>query len=75
VGFFMGMPFPLGMQRAALAFAPLRPWLYGINGATSVAASVLAVILALTIGLRSTFVVGTLCYLLALGALYRTPVE
>jgi hypothetical protein len=75
VGFFMGMPFPLGMQRAALAFASLRPWLYGINGATSVAASVLAVILALTVGLRLTFLSGALCYLLALGALYRTPVE
>ena len=75
VGFLMGMPFPLGMQRAALAFASLRPWLYGINGATSVAASVLAVLLALTIGLRLTFLVGAFCYLLALAALYRTPVD
>ena len=71
VGFCMGMAFPLGM-RAALQRSPsIAPWLWGVNGATSVCASVLAVVIAIGAGISAAFWVGTLCYLVALLALPR----
>ncbi len=65
VAFFMGMPFPLALQSAARdPEAPLA-WYWGLNGAFSVCASVLAVALAHTVGLVGAFYVGALCYLIA----------
>ena len=71
LGCLMGMPFPLGM-RAALARAPgLAPWLWGINGATSVTGSVLALALALELGTAATGWAGLGCYALAAAVLLR----
>jgi hypothetical protein len=68
VGFCMGMAFPLGM-RLALRRAPLlAPWFWGVNGAASVCASVLAVVIAIGAGISAAFWTGTICYLVALGA-------
>jgi hypothetical protein len=68
LGLVMGTAFPLGM-RAAIARAPaLAPWLWGINGATSVCASVLAVALALTVGISASYWTGVACYAAALAA-------
>ncbi len=67
VGFCMGMAFPLGM-RLALRRAPLlAPWFWGVNGAASVCASVLAVVIAIGAGISAAFWTGTACYLVALG--------
>ena len=69
VGFCMGMAFPLGM-RLALRRAPhLAPWLWGVNGAASVCASVLAVAIAIGAGISAAFWTGTACYAVALAAL------
>jgi hypothetical protein len=66
VGFLMGMAFPLGM-RIALRRAPLlAPWFWGVNGAASVCASVLAVVIAIGAGISAAFWTGTACYLAAL---------
>ncbi|RJP82254.1 MAG: hypothetical protein C4524_01030 [Candidatus Zixiibacteriota bacterium] len=65
LGMFMGMAFPLGMRIANLKSATLSPWLWGINGATSVCASVLAMTIALIAGISTTFWVGFLFYVLA----------
>jgi len=77
LGLFMGMAFPLGMKVASFQSALLTPWLWGINGATSVCASVLAVVIALTSGISATFWTGAACYLVAtLGFVWasrRTP--
>jgi hypothetical protein len=51
LGFFMGMAFPLGMKFASEKSTKLTPWLWGINGAMSVCASVLAVVIALNWGI------------------------
>jgi hypothetical protein len=65
IGFAMGMAFPVGM-RVALERAPaLAPWLWGINGATSVCASVLAVVIALGSGISTAFWAGVTCYAVA----------
>jgi hypothetical protein len=65
LGLFMGMAFPLGMRAAAAKAASLTPWLWGVNGATSVCASVLAVAVALSSSISTTFWVGVACYVLA----------
>jgi predicted membrane-bound spermidine synthase len=71
IGIFMGMPFPLGMKAASGAAPSLSPWLWGINGATSVLASVLAIVISLTGGITFTFWMGVLCYAVAGIALYH----
>jgi hypothetical protein len=70
LGFFLGMAFPIGMTLAKDSQASLTPWLWGVNGATSVCASVLALAVSLTCGLSSTFWTGFVCYLIAFGAYY-----
>ncbi|MBI4519129.1 MAG: hypothetical protein HY699_25340 [Deltaproteobacteria bacterium] len=69
LGFFMGMAFPLGMQLASAHSAAITPWLWGINGATSVCASVLALVIALTWGIAAAFWTGFACYVAATLAL------
>ncbi len=66
-GLFMGMAFPLGLGLARNRPA-LTPWLWGVNGATSVCASVLAVAIALSTTISTAFWAGCFCYLVALGA-------
>ena len=43
----------------------LTPWLWGINGATSVCASVLAVVISLYAGISAAFWTGMACYAVA----------
>jgi hypothetical protein len=69
IGFLMGMAFPLGMRLAASRAAALGPWLWGINGATSVCASVVAVAIALHWGIAAAFWAGVVCYVAAAAAL------
>lgn len=73
IGFFMGMAFPIGMRRALAEAPSIAPWLWGVNGAASVSASVLVVVIALGAGISAAFWVGTACYVVALGALFLTP--
>ena len=70
-GFLMGMAFPLGMKAASLRNRTLTPWLWGLNGATSVVASVLAVCIALTWSISAAFWTGACCYALAALFLHR----
>ena len=72
VGLFMGMAFPLGMRLAAGGRAQaLTPWLWGINGAASVCASVLAVVIALHTSISAAFWTGVGCYVTAVLAFIR----
>ncbi|MBW2046069.1 MAG: hypothetical protein JRI96_14500 [Deltaproteobacteria bacterium] len=70
LGLFMGMPFPLGMKTASVNSSSLTPWLWGINGATSVCASVLAVVIALSFSISTTFWTGFSCYIVAFIAFF-----
>ena len=65
LGLLMGMAFPLGMKAASEQSPSLTPWLWGINGATSVCASVLAVAIAMNAGISAAFWAGSACYLAA----------
>jgi len=66
MGFFMGMAFPLGMRIALKRSPSLSPWLWGINGATSVLASVLSMCISLEWGISATFWLGCVFYAIAL---------
>lgn len=65
IGLLMGMAFPLGMRLASAGAPALTPWLWGVNGATSVCASVLAVAIALNAGIAISFWTGVACYVAA----------
>jgi hypothetical protein len=66
MGVLMGMAFPLGMRLAMVSRRELAPWLWGVNGATSVLASVLAVVIAMAVGINASFWTGVAAYALAL---------
>jgi hypothetical protein len=61
-GVVMGMAFPIGMKVAAERAHGLTPWLWGLNGAASVLASVLSVCIALTWSISAAFWTGWACY-------------
>ena len=65
LGLFMGMAFPIGMKLAASRSSAILPWLWGLNGATSVNAAVFAVAISLTAGISVAFWCGVLCYAVA----------
>ncbi len=69
MAFLMGMPFPLGMKVASLRADAPTAFFWGINGATSVCASVLAVAISLGWGISMTFWAGLLAYAVAAAAM------
>jgi hypothetical protein len=69
----MGALLPSGV-RAANALGPeVVPWAWGLNGATSVVGSILAITLSMNYGFTTTLFVGVGAYLIGLAALPRTP--
>ncbi|HEY4740690.1 MAG TPA: hypothetical protein VIH76_08865 [Candidatus Acidoferrales bacterium] len=68
LGFFMGMPFPMGMKLASSKSPALMPWLWGVNGATSVCASVVSAIIAVVAGISAAYWTGVFCYFIAIVA-------
>jgi hypothetical protein len=70
LGLLMGMPMPLGISMLNRMQPELIPWMWGINGATSVVASVLAMVVSLNIGLRGTLLVGMGIYGIAWVAMW-----
>lgn len=69
LGVTMGCAFPLGMKVAHRHPAALAPWLWGVNGATSICASVLAIVIALNSGISSAYWCGFGFYVVAATAL------
>lgn len=66
LGLLMGMPFPMGIKAVSEQAGEIVPWVWGVNGATSVVGSVLAVTLSIQFGFRAALVVGTVVYFFAL---------
>jgi predicted membrane-bound spermidine synthase len=65
----MGMPFSVGMRAAAAVPRAPTAFLWGINGAASVCASVMGVVIALFFGIAAAFWTGGLAYALAVASL------
>lgn len=70
MAFFMGMPFSIGMRMASTDEDSPTAFLWGINGAMSVVASVFATVIALFFGIIWTFVAGIAAYVLAASSMY-----
>jgi spermidine synthase len=64
-GFMMGMMFPIGMRISAQN-RDLQPWFWGINGAVSVFASILGMVISLEYGISSAYWTGVGAYGLCL---------
>jgi len=65
LAFFMGMPFPLGLQRVAAHAPDFVPWAWGINGFASVVSAVLATLLAIHFGFTAVIGLAILLYVAA----------
>lgn len=67
-GFAMGMPFPAGLRRLEAWHHPSVRWAWSLNAASSVLGSVMAIVLAIYLGLTNTLLVGGALYFLAIVA-------
>ena len=61
-GLLMGIPFPRGLALLEGRPPALIGWAWGVNGAVSVVASILAALLALSFGFSAVLAVGAICY-------------
>jgi hypothetical protein len=64
LGFLLGFAFPTGMRLVEAVDRQPTPWFWGVNGATGVLASVLGVVLSMSLGINMTLLVSAACYLL-----------
>jgi len=65
LGLFMGMPFPMGLQKVSDRQGYHIPWVWGVNGVASVIAPVLGGILSVWLGFRTLMIAGFLFYAVA----------
>jgi hypothetical protein len=65
VALLMGVPFPVGL-RLLISSPRFRAFGWGANGVASVIASILAIPLAMTWGIRSLMLLAGFCYALML---------
>jgi hypothetical protein len=72
LAFWMGMPFPLALERVSKHLPSLVPWAWGINGCASVLSAVLATLLAMNVGFTIVVLVAITLYMSA-AAILRAP--
>jgi hypothetical protein len=65
LGFFMGMPFPIGLKRLMSSGNSGVEWAWAMNAAASVLGSVAAMIIAIHFGLSITLFCAGIAYVLA----------
>jgi hypothetical protein len=71
LGFFMGMPFPNGISKAKEVKPEIVPWLWAINGCSSVVGAILAIIISIHFGFLMVLGISALLYTGALVAYKR----
>jgi len=71
LAFFMGVPFPSGLEVVGSRHAPFIPWAWGVNGILSVVAAPVAMLIAMHAGLLVLIGVAALLYLLV-AILFKT---
>ncbi|MET0390216.1 MAG: hypothetical protein ABW321_29865 [Polyangiales bacterium] len=65
LGFLMGMPLPSGLAAVRVRNAERVPWLWGVNGATSVLGSVLSTLGSMHFGITALLTAGVGAYVIA----------
>jgi predicted membrane-bound spermidine synthase len=68
LGLLMGMPFPSGLRLTALSPSGAIEWVWALNAAATVLGSILAIFLAVTLGVSESMLIGGGSYVVA--ALY-----
>ena len=68
LGFFLGMPFPLGILLAERQSTAAVAWAWGLNGLFTVIGSLASVLLGIAIGFQATLIVAIGIYALACGS-------
>ncbi len=66
--FFLGIPFPTGLSAVTEKRPPLLPWAWGVNGALSVAGSVLPRVVSVSFGFGTVLIAAALLYVIAVFA-------
>jgi len=66
LGFFMGMPFPIGMSLILPGESRFVSFAWGVNGFFSVIGTVTAIILAMSFGFRIVFIIAAIIYIIAM---------
>ena len=66
LAFLMGRPFPIGIKTMNNRFHDLTPWIWGVNGASSVFGSVLSIFLAMNLGFNIVLIIGIVSYAFSL---------
>ena len=66
LGFVMGIPFPSAIAKAKQKRKEIIPWLWAINGCTSVVGSIAAVIISIHLGFFAVIGMAALIYIAAL---------
>ena len=66
LGLALGIPFPTGIRLLGKTGKGLVPWVWGVNGYASVMGSVLAIVLAISIGFTLVLALSAFLYLLAM---------
>jgi len=65
IGFFMGLPFPLGIRSLKeMGMENHIPWMWGVNGSASVLGSVMTILIAISLGFTEALLVCAGCYLI-----------
>jgi hypothetical protein len=64
LGFLMGIPFPSGISLMRHNYKKDIPWMWGINGATSVLGSAFAIVMAMGSGFTGGLILGAFGYLI-----------
>jgi len=62
-GMLMGWGFPTGMRLVTRVDGKPTPWFWGVNGASGVLASSMAVGISIAMGITATMIIGAVCYL------------
>jgi len=65
LAFFMGIPFPLGLNLLGKKSPSTIPWAWGINGCASVVSAIAATLVALNFGFTIVIVMALVFYLLS----------
>ena len=63
LAFFMGMPFPLGIEKLREHQRHLIAWAWGINGFASVVGAILAICLAIALGFNAVILIAIAVYI------------
>jgi hypothetical protein len=73
LGFLMGIPFPLGIRwLKGKNLENHIPWMWGINGVSSVLGSVMTIVVAISFGFTESLLIGAGCYFIVFLSFLRS---